>query len=431
MEYIILGLFSLLLFICLVLDISILYALGGGLVLFALHGILRGFTLGEVIRFAYSGVRAVSHILITFLLIGMMTALWREAGTIPTIVSWSAAWISPPAFLLMTFLFNCLISVLTGTAFGTAATMGVICAAIGASLGMPPILTGGAILSGVFFGDRCSPVSTSALLVAALTRTSIYTNISGMIRTALVPFVLTMLIYGAVGFALAEGGTAVDLAEIFSAEFCLSYVTVLPAALLLCLALGRVNVKYAMTASICAAIPVCLFVQQTAWTDLPSVIVWGSSSDDARIAPLLNGGGIVSMLTVTAIVCISSAYSGIFRQTGLLDGIKAAVLRLSERTTPFAAACLTSVITGMVACNQTLAIMLTDQLCRDAEPDSSRFAITLEDTAVVTSPLIPWSIAAAVPLTSVGAPLGAAGFACFLYLLPLWRCLTAKRISAK
>ena len=251
-----------------------------------------------------------------------------------------------------------------------------------------------------------------------------------MLRTALVPFVLTSLIYGAVGFALAEDGSVPDLTEIFSAEFCLSYVTVLPAAILLLLALGRVNVKYAMTASICAAIPVCLFVQETAWTELPSVIVWGYASDDARIAPMLSGGGIVSMLTVAAIVCISSAYSGIFRQTGLLDGIKTAVLRLAERTTPFAAACITSVITGMVACNQTLAIMLTDQLCRDAEPDSSRFAITLEDTAVVTSPLIPWSIAAAVPLTSVGAPLGAVVFACFLYLLPLWRCFTARRISA-
>jgi NhaC family Na+:H+ antiporter len=81
----------------------------------------------------------------------------------------------------------------------------------------------------------------------------------------------------------------------------------------------------------------------------------------------------------------------------------------------------------MIACNQTLTIMLTDQLCRDTDRDSSRFAITLEDTAVVIAPLVPWSIAAAVPLTSVGAPPDSVLFACFLYLLPIWQCITASR----
>ncbi len=48
-------------------------------------------------------------------------------------------------------------------------------------------------------------------------------------------------------------------------------------------------------------------------------------------------------------------------------------------------------------------------------------AIALEDTAVVAAPLIPWSIAAGVPLASVGAPMISICFAFFLYLLPLWR----------
>ena len=48
-------------------------------------------------------------------------------------------------------------------------------------------------------------------------------------------------------------------------------------------------------------------------------------------------------------------------------------------------------------------------------------ALTLEDTAVVLAPLIPWSIAGGVPLASVGAPTASILFSCFLYLLPLWR----------
>ena len=79
----------------------------------------------------------------------------------------------------------------------------------------------------------------------------------------------------------------------------------------------------------------------------------------------------------------------------------------------------------MVACNQSLTILLVHQLCRDLRPDPSGLALDLEDTAVVVSPLVPWSIAGAVPLSAVGAPSLSMLLACYLYLLPLWR-LTRK-----
>lgn len=38
----------------------------------------------------------------------------------------------------------------------------------------------------------------------------------------------------------------------------------------------------------------------------------------------------------------------------------------------------------------------------------------------VIAPLIPWSIAGAVPLAAIGAPTSSVCAACYLYLLPLW-----------
>ena len=46
--------------------------------------------------------------------------------------------------------------------------------------------------------------------------------------------------------------------------------------------------------------------------------------------------------------------------------------------------------------------------------------LDLEDTAVVVAPLVPWSIAGAVPLGAVGAPGVSVLLACYLYLLPIW-----------
>ena len=426
MEWLVLGLFCGGLIACLLLDVSILYALAAGLLLFLLYGRRRGFSWGELLKMALEGVKAVKNILITFLLIGVLTAMWRSAGTISVIVCYAAKLIRPSVFLLMTFLLNAGVSVLTGTSFGTAATMGVICATMGSVMGVNAVLTGGAVLSGVFFGDRCSPVSTSALLVATLTETSIFDNIRRMVRTALAPFLASCAVYALIGLLTPHGEGTIDLAALFSREFSLSLWAAVPAAVILILSLLRVNVKLAMSASILSAVPVCLWLQGRGLPELLQTALTGFVAADADVAPMLNGGGVTSMLRVAAIVCLSSSYSVLFRKTGLLDRVKRAIDLLSRRTSPFFAMLCTSALAGMVACNQSLTILLTHQLCRELREDPSDTAVDLEDTAVVVAPLVPWSIAGAVPLSAVGAPSISVLLACYLYLLPIWRLIKKK-----
>ena len=262
MEALILGLFCAALLLGLLLDISMLYALVLGLILFWVYGRWKGCGWRDLARVTWEGVSTVSKILLTFLLIGVMTALWRAAGTVPLIVSYASELIRPDLFLLMSFLMNCILSLMTGTSFGTAATMGVICAAMGTAFGVSPVLTGGAILSGVFFGDRCSPVSTSALLVATVTRTDIYDNVKAMLRSARVPFLLACGIYAILGVFGQSSGEGLDLKSIFAGSFRLHWTALLPAVVILALALFRVHVQIAMTASILSAIPLCLLLQR-------------------------------------------------------------------------------------------------------------------------------------------------------------------------
>lgn len=419
MEVLTIGIFCALLIICIITGKSILYALLAGLIIFSLYGKKQGYSWRQISRMALQGVWKVKNILLTFILIGMLTALWRQAGTIPAIICYTVHLIKPSTFLLMTFLLNCLISVLTGTALGTAATIGVVCATMASALGIPSWMTGGAILSGVYFGDRCSPVSTSALLVAELTETGIYTNIKNMIKSALAPFTITCILYLTVSIQLHGKTEMPDLGHAFGSEFRLSWIALLPAAVILLLSVMQVGVKIAMIASIVTAIPVCIGLQNMAFTELPELLLNGFHSTDVTVAAMLNGGGITSMLKVGAIVCISSSYSGIFQATGILNGFQKMVCLLADRTKPYFAVLVTSILTSVMACNQTLAIMLTGQLCSRTEPDKLRFANNLEDSAVLIAPLVPWSIACAVPLTAAGAPGYSVLFAVFLYLLPL------------
>lgn len=419
MEVLTIGIFCALLIIFIITGKSILYALLAGLIIFSLYGKKQGYSWRQINRMALQGVWKVKNILLTFILIGMLTALWRQAGTIPAIICYTVHLIKPSTFLLMTFLLNCLISVLTGTALGTAATIGVVCATMASALGIPSWMTGGAILSGVYFGDRCSPVSTSALLVAELTETGIYTNIKNMIKSALAPFTITCILYLTVSIQLHGKTEMPDLGHAFGSEFRLSWIALLPAAVILLLSVVQAGVKIAMIASIVTAIPVCIGLQNMAFTELPELLLNGFHSTDVTVAAMLNGGGITSMLKVGAIVCISSSYSGIFQATGILNGFQKMVCLLADRTKPYFAVLVTSILTSVMACNQTLAIMLTGQLCSRTEPDKLRFANNLEDSAVIIAPLVPWSIACAVPLTAAGAPGYSVLFAVFLYLLPL------------
>ena len=427
MELPIILLFSAGLILCLLLDQSILYALAFGFLLFCFYGRKKGFSWRELFQWAGAGIYRVRNILITFVLIGLLTAFWRGAGTIPSIVSYTSSLIKPAVFLLMTFLLNSLISVLTGTAFGAAATMGVICATMAIPLGIPVWLMGGAVLSGVFVGDRCSPVSTSALLVAELTETNIFDNIKGMLKSSWLPFSAAALLYLAIGFLLPRQGESMDMRSLFAGEFVISPLALIPAGVIMLLSLLRVNVKWAMSASILSAIPLCLYLQGMEGAALLKAAWSGYEAADEALAPMINGGGIRSMMKTAGIIIISSAYSDIFRRTGLLDGAMAWAERLAARRGAYPAMLLTGFVSAMIACNQTLAIMLTNQLCGGIKKDPGRFALDLEDTAVIVAPLIPWCIAGSVPLATVGAPPLAVLAACYLYLLPLWRLFFYKQ----
>ena len=101
MEWLFLGGFCALLTASLALDFFILWALLGGYLLFFSYGLLKGHRPKALLAMSWEGLRTVKTILFLFLLIGMITALWRASGTIAVIVCYAARFIQPSVFLLM------------------------------------------------------------------------------------------------------------------------------------------------------------------------------------------------------------------------------------------------------------------------------------------------------------------------------------------
>lgn len=412
-------LFSLSLIFCLLLKYSVIYALIVGYIIFVTYGLIKGHDLKVLIKKSFEGVLTVKNILLVFILIGMITALWRASGTIAFIVYMGSKLISPSILILLTFLLCSILSFLIGTSLGTAATMGVICVSIGKAMGINPYYLGGAVLSGIYFGDRCSPMSTSALLITELTKTNLYTNIKLMFKTSIIPFVITCLFYLFLGLKSSTSLVSIDATNIFKENYNLNIVVIVPAILIIILSLFKVNVKKTMLVSIVISFIIAIFFQKESVTSLINYCVYGFHHSNEKLNLIMKGGGILSMLNVGLIVAISSSYSGIFKETKMLVLMKKYLKEFSKKTSNYFVIFLSSIISGAIACNQSLGIILTYELCEELE-DKQNMAIILENTIVLLVGLIPWNIAMAVPLKTIDIGLMSGLFAFYLYFLPLW-----------
>ena len=364
----------------------------------------------------------VKNILLVFILIGMITALWRASGTIAFIVYMGSKLISPSILILITFLLCAMLSLLIGTSLGTAATIGVICFSIGKTMGINPYYIGGAVLSGIYFGDRCSPMSTSALLISELTKTNLYTNIKMMIKTSIIPFIVTCVFYLFLGFKSTISPVSVDVTEIFKQNYNLNIVVIIPAILIIVLSLLKINVKKTMLISIVVSFIIAMFIQKESVVSLIKYCIFGYNNSNQELNLMMKGGGILSMVSVSLIVGISSSYSGIFKETRMLVSLKEYLKLFSKKTSNYFVIFLSSIVSGAIACNQSLGTILTNELSEELVDKQER-AIILENTVVLLAGLIPWNTAMVVPLRTLDVGFMSGLFAFYLYFLPLWNLI--------
>ncbi|HWR42235.1 Na+/H+ antiporter NhaC family protein [Sporomusa sp.] len=413
--------------------VSILYPLLLGLTCFTLVSLRRGYTLSNLLSMMLSGSKKSLIVIKIFVLIGVITAVWRACGTISFIVYYGIAFMSAKYFILSAFLLCCLVSFLLGTSFGTVGTIGVVLIVLAKSGNVDINTAAGAIIAGAYFGDRCSPMSSSANLVAALTNTKLYINIKNMAKTSVIPFVLSVIgyIYLSLGNPLAFYDN--QIANEILSSFDINIIVLFPAVIILLLAAFKIDVKLSMSISILSGILIGLFVQHIPFFQMLQYIATGYSMDKSGFfADIIQGGGLYSMLKVSLIVLISSTYSGIFEGTGLLNEIEHFFERISEKINVYPTVILSSIATAAFSCNQTLAVMLTHQFAykiyEKSRLSNYRLALDMENTVILISALIPWNIAGAVPAAALSADAGFIIYAFYLFLVPLTNLFTRKMI---
>ena len=355
--------------------------------------------------------------------------------------------ITPPLFLLIAFLLSCLLSYSLGTSFGVAGTVGVIFMTLARSGGVDPVITAGVLMSGIYFGDRGSPVSSSANMVAGITGTKIFDNVKIMMKTALVPLAVTLAVYTVLSFLNPISHVDAELVAAFEREFVLTPWAFIPAAIMLIFPLLKVSVLISMGLSILSGVLVAWLIQGVALPEVLKICILGYEAQGEGLSSILNGGGLVSMLEIVFILLISSSYSGIFSGTGLLDEWQEKLSMACTHFGRFTIMLMMSIGTAAVFCNQTIAALMCCDLMKkpyldsDSSPNASaesshyasaeasmtELAIDMENSVILIACFIPWSIGCSVPLSFFGADFHSLPFAVYMYTVPIFWLLMKKR----
>lgn len=420
---------------CLACGHTILLSMVIGWIAFAAAGHKNGFEYKELNRMAAGGIKESIIVVEIMFLIGFITAIWRSAGTIAFFVYYGIQILTPSMFIITAFLLCCFLSYILGTSFGVAGTLGVIIMAIARSGGVNEAVAAGAIMSGVYFGDRSSPVSSSAILVAAITKTDLYDNIKMMFKTAALPLVLITAGYAALSLFNPLHSIDKTVVNALESSFDLNLWTIIPALFMLILPLLKVDIVWVFVASVLSGGVITLVVQKMPAGEFIKCCISGFEAQSSALGNILDGGGLMSMVEVCGVVMISSAYSGIFNGTDMLKSLQDKISALCEKLGRFGAMLVVSTAITGVFCNQTIASIMSRDLMEKpyakGGASNTELAMDIENSSIIICGMVPWAISCTVPLKMLGAGYSALVYAFLLYVIPLCYIFTKKMYFGK
>ena len=339
------------------------------------------------------------------IVVGALIGSWIAAGTIPMLIYYGLKLISPQFFLLTACLVSSVVSLVTGTSYGTVGTIGVAFIGIAGGLGIPLDQAAGAIVAGAYFGDKLSPFSDTTNLAPIAARSNLFDHIRHTLWTTTPAWLLGMLIYFIIGMTSgndlpATMERAETIKQILKDGFEFHWLLLIPPVITLTFALRKKPVIPGMLLSSVVAVLLAIFIQHlemvTAVTSMVKGVV--SSTGDPNVDKLLSRGGMVSMMHVTLIAFCAFAFGGIVQKAGMLDVLLTRLLKVANTVGRIVASTVASSITvALMTGSSFLSILIPGELFAPAYRKfnlaAKNLSRTTEDSGTVIVPLVPWSIA--------------------------------------
>ncbi len=370
------------------------------------------------------GMTLALQALLILLVVGATIGTWCASGTIATMIDLGLM-VLQPAWFLPAALATCgVVSVAIGSSWATAGTVGVALMGIGGALGLPPEMTAGAVLSGAYFGDKMSPLSDTTNLAPAIAGTDLFAHIRAMFSTTLPALCVALVGFAILGTWQVDQTVApAEIAELRAALASAQHLgplLLLPPVAVVGLAVLRLPALPTLVLAALFGALLAIGVQGETLSTVLAAMYSGhvSSAGHEAVDSLLSRGGMAAMHDTVALILTATAFGGLLEGAGFIETLLAALLTRVQSAGGLVAATLASAIgVNVLIAEQYLAIVLPGRMFKDAYAQEglspTLLSRSLEDSATVTSPLVPWNSCGAY----MAATLGVSTFAYLPYAL--------------
>ncbi|MFI3263045.1 MAG: Na+/H+ antiporter NhaC [Rikenellaceae bacterium] len=393
---------------------------------------------------------ALSAITILFI-IGMLSGAWMAGGIVPTMIYYGLEILHPSFFLPAVVVICSIISVAVGSSWSTVATIGIALLGIGKALGFDEAIIAGAIISGAYFGDKISPLSDTTNLAAAVAQTPIFTHIRYMLYTTIPSITITILIFIGItiwGDNLSSEVNVSEMQNIISETYKVSpWFLIVPLLTFVMIVKKMPAIPVLFIGSIMGIVCVIFFqqdfIRHIAGTEILdfkvmftncSRILYTSTdvtTGNEAVDSLFSTGGMAGMLNTVWLIITAMVLGGVLEANNALNKIMYLIKQRVSKTFGIVGATTgTAIFFNLTTGDQYISIVVPSRmftnLFKKADLRPEVLSRTIEDSATVTSVLIPWNTCGATQASVLGVSTWIyAPFAFFCYISPIMTLIFA------
>ena len=427
-----------------------------GAVVAALIGGRLGYTWKQLQNGMVQSINSAMSAILILLIIGALSGTWMLAGIVPSMIYYGLQLMHPSYFLLASCIICCIVSLAAGSSWSTVATVGVALLAIGTVIGVPVGMSAGAIISGAYFGDKMSPLSDTTNLASAMAGSDLFTHIRYMMYTTIPTMLITLIIFGVLGFYIAPENNQEGISEMLLAMNSKFYISPLlfsvPIIVFVLIGLKVEALPALFVGAVLGGVVAC-FAQpelikeisgassnyitsgyKTVLKAMTSEVTFKTNNES--VSKLLTTRGMSGMLNTIWLVLCAMCFGGAMEVSGLLKKITQTVMRKVESTGSLIATTAgTCIFFNASAADQALAIVVPGKMFakefKDRGLKPENLSRTLEDSGTATSVLFPWNTCGAVQSSVLGVATGTYWMYCFFNLISPIMTITVGYLNIK
>lgn len=359
--------------------------------------------------------KSMASPLMILMCVGLLVGTWMISGTIPTMIYYGMKFLSPGIFLVMTCLIAAIMSVMTGTSWGTVSTVGVALMGVSAGLGIPLAYTAGAVTAGVLFGDKLSPLSDTTVMAAAVAEVNIIDHIKYMLLTTVPSLIVSLVLYGVLGAKYAGQSMAGDdysaIMETLQSTFNINVIMLIPPIVVVTLIVLKKPTIPTFFSGILTAMVLAWIFQGASFSDV--IFAMGKGYTESTgidiVDTMVLRGGLSSMLSTIVLVLAAGVFGGPLKASGTVEII---VEKLSKAVKNdkqmMITVALLHLVLFLIVVSYYVSFVVIGNMTKDLYDKfglkRTNLSRMLEDTGTATAPLIPWSLSGAFYSSTLGLP---------------------------